>query len=85
MIKTILKHVIGISTIVLFFLSLFYLVYLMWYFAFIFLDRTTILWCICFVVREISIIDVPYFCGVFDCFIRYLLSLMMVLYMWYRW
>ena len=68
MIKTILKHIIGIGLFSLFFLGLVYLVYLMMVFAFIFLDRTTILWCICFVVREIGIFDAPYFCGVFDGF-----------------
>lgn len=53
MIKQILKHVVGIGLLTIFFLSLFYLVYLMWYFAFIFLDRTTNLWFVWFMVSYV--------------------------------
>ena len=53
MIKTILKHIIGIGLMVSFFLGLVYLVYLMMVFAFIFLDRTTILWCVWFMVSYV--------------------------------
>jgi len=53
MIKQIIKNIIGIGLFSLFFLGLVYLVYLMWYFAFIFLDRTTNLWCVWFMVSYV--------------------------------